>query len=277
MKRRTFIKSVAFSGFLSTTVSSIASGTAEKLTLAQLCDPQLGFGEGGFDADVKRLTQEINLVNELTPDVCVVAGDMVNDIQNKKAVKTFLELISTVKVPLILTAGNHDLPDPVTKEGLDYYRSHFGSDFVVRECRGRRIISANSQLWRESPQGESEQHQKLLQETLQKAKSKGEPVILLTHVPPFVNEVDEKDSYFNLAKEKRTELLQLFEDNGVILWLAGHTHRVTKHQFKGITILNGETTSRNFDKRPPGFRLLTIHSDNRFDWKFQPLFQPLPQ
>ena len=38
-----------------------------------------------------------------------------------------------------------------------------------------------------------------------------------------------------------------------------------------MTILNPETSSRNFDKRPFGFRLLTIRPDATYDWKFIPV------
>jgi metallophosphoesterase superfamily enzyme len=48
------------------------------LTVAHLCDPQLGFG--GFVADSTRFERTIERVNELSPDIVVIAGDMVNSI-----------------------------------------------------------------------------------------------------------------------------------------------------------------------------------------------------
>jgi 3',5'-cyclic AMP phosphodiesterase CpdA len=241
------------------------------MTLAQLCDPQLGFGEDGFDADVARLEQAIRQINELTPDAVLIAGDMVNDISDTDAVKTVLEKIAQIQSPVLLTAGNHDLPDPVTAEGLKRYRSFFGEDFRVLECKGRCIISANSQLWREAPLEESARHDQRLHDALQKAKKKGQPVLLMTHVPPFVTSANEADEYFNLPETKRNELLRLCEDHHVIIWLAGHTHKTAQRRYKDIAILNGETTSRNFDKHPFGFRLLTVYPDNHFEWEFKAL------
>ena len=55
--------------------------------------------------------------------------------------------------------------------------------------------------------------------------------------------------------EKRGEILELAEESGVVAILAGHTHKFIEHDFKGIKLVNGETTSKNFDKRPMGFRL----------------------
>ncbi|GHT47107.1 hypothetical protein FACS189454_09210 [Planctomycetales bacterium] len=272
------MKSVLIAGISQSVLNAdeISDRSLRKITLAQLCDPQLGFGKDGFDADVARLKQEIEMVNELQPDVVLFAGDMVNDIADEKAVKTFLKLIAEIKPPVMLTAGNHDLHDPVTDEGLKRYRDYFGQDFSTRECKGYLIISANSQLWwRAAPQEEQDRHEKLLRDALQSAKKKEQPVILLTHIPPFVKSIDEEDEYFNLPKPKRTELLQLCESSGVLLWLAGHTHLTAKRNYNDIAILNGETTSQNFDKRPFGFRLLTIYPDNKpdnkFDWEFQEL------
>jgi DNA repair exonuclease SbcCD nuclease subunit len=240
------------------------------LRIAQLCDPQLGFGKDGFDADVERFEQEVKQVNELSPDLVLIAGDMVNSV-NEKSVSAFKKTLAKIQSPVILTAGNHDLPDPVTEENLNRYRETFGEDFVVRECKGYLIISANSQLWRKAPKEETENQEQKLQETLKSAKEKNLSVILMTHIPPFDNTPDEKDEYFNLPQKKRMELLTLVKENGGFLWLSGHTHKTKRREYNGIVILNGETTSQNSDKRPFGFRLLTVRPNNQFEWDFQPL------
>jgi 3',5'-cyclic AMP phosphodiesterase CpdA len=272
MNRRNFInKGLAAAATccgLNSLLQKIGCSQPSVMTLVQLCDPQLGFGEDGFDADVARLEQAIRQINELAPDVVMVAGDMVNDVGDAQAIATVLEILARIKAPVVLTPGNHDLPDPVTAAGLQRYRSSFGKDFSTLKCKGRQIISANSQLWREAPPEESARHDQLLRDALQKAKKKGQPVILMTHVPPFVASADEADEYFNLPKSKRNELLRLCEDNGVIIWMAGHTHKTSQRSYKDIAILNGETTSRNFDNHPAGFRLLTVYPDNHFEWEF---------
>jgi DNA repair exonuclease SbcCD nuclease subunit len=243
------------------------------LKVAHLCDPQLGFGTDGFGADSARFEQAIRQINALSPDAVVIAGDMVNDIGNEQAVKTVTALIAKIRPPVVLTAGNHDLPDPVTAEGLERYRSIFGNDFQVMECKGRCLISANSQLWREAPRKEKDDHQRKLHESLQLAKRKGQPVILVTHVPLYVASPDEPDEYFNLPASLRGDLLRLCEENGVFVWLAGHIHKTAQRTCGAITLLNGETTSRNFDNRPAGFRWLTVYPDNRFEWEFIALTQ----
>ncbi|MDR2027527.1 MAG: metallophosphoesterase, partial [Prevotellaceae bacterium] len=138
-----------------------------------------------------------------------------------------------------------------------------------RECKGRLIVSVNSQLWREAPNGETVKQEQKMQNTLKNAKKKNLSVILMTHIPPYDSEPDEKDAYYNLPQKKRMELLALAKDCGVFIWIAGHTHKTKRREYEGIAILNGETTCNNFDGHPFGFRLLTIYPDNRFEWDFQ--------
>jgi hypothetical protein len=91
---------------------------------------------------------------------------------------------------------------------------------------------------------------------------------MVTHIPPFIESDDEPDAYFNLPGSLRGDLLRQCEESGVFIWLSGHIHRTAQRTCSNITLLNGETTSRNFDKRPFGFRLLTVYPDNSFEWVF---------
>ena len=60
----------------------------------------------------------------------------------------------------------------------------------------------------------------------------------------------------------------MYLDNGVRYFLSGHTHRLIVRAYKGMTILNPETTSRNFDELPYGFRLMTLRADGGYSWDF---------
>jgi len=244
------------------------------LRIVQLCDPQLGFGD--FNNDVLNLEKAVNLINDLDPDIVLIAGDMVHQPVNEQDIFTFKNIITHIKSPVLLASGNHDLCDApfnyFSMEGLDRFRKYFGDDYSKIECKGYCIISANSHLWwAETPKEIVELHDKWLIDKLQKAKNEEQPVILLTHIPPYISSVDEDDEYSNIPQKKRKEFLNLCEDNGVILWLAGHTHTTFRNDYKGIALLNGETTSRNFDNYPLGFRLLTLFSPNNFEWEFIPL------
>ncbi|MDR3229328.1 MAG: metallophosphoesterase [Puniceicoccales bacterium] len=253
----------------------------QTLRIAHLCDPQYGFGgEKGFAGDVARFEQAVRQVNALAPDAVLVAGDLTHNA-DAKSVAAIRATLAKVRAPLILTPGNHDIvtkvgkTNAVTAESLAAYRAAFGPDFLVREIKGRLIISANSMYWwTKAPKEEVSRHEQLFREALADAKARKLPVILLTHVPPFVKTPTEKFTYQSLPPKVRSKLLELCNDNNVIIWLAGHTHCVSKNKYKNISILNGETTSRNFDQSKYGFRLLTLAGDNSFTWESTPL-EPL--
>ncbi len=251
-------------------VSKQEEERAQTLTLVHMCDPQLGFGLDGFDADVARFEQAVNQVNALAPDAVVIAGDMVNAM-TPEAIAAFRGTAAKIRSRLILSPGNHDLLEPVTPEGLKLYRDTFGDDFQTREIKDFLIVSANSQMWREAPPVETELHNWRLGDALVTAHTRGIPVIVVTHVPPFISDVDEPDEYFNLPEKIRRPLLDFSAANGAFLWLSGHIHKAAERSYGTIAILNGESTSNNFDGRPYGFRVLTVRPDRSWDWVFHPL------
>ena len=242
----------------------------EPLRIAHLADPQLGFGPGGFDDDLEAFKTEIRNVNSLRPDLVVIAGDMVNKMDSS-SVARFKEAASAIEAPVVYTPGNHDISEPCTPRGLKKYREAFGPDFSVHSLAGgRTLISFNSLLLRGGPDDEMDKAATTLREALSKAHCEGSAVILLCHVPPFAKDVDEDDAYYNLPKAIRRPLLECAANAGTFLWLCGHTHKTHRNDYEGIAILNPENTSCNFDRRPRGFRMLTISDDNSFSWEFVP-------
>jgi predicted phosphodiesterase len=88
---------------------------------------------------------------------------------------------------------------------------------------------------------------------------------------PNVKQPGETNGYFNLPTEKRQELLELFEKCGVAVHLAGHTHRTITNDFHGIQMVASQTTSRNFDQQPFGFRVWYVGCTRPFEQRFVPL------
>lgn len=93
----------------------------------------------------------------------------------------------------------------------------------------------------------------------------------MAHHPLYLNNPQEQDSYYNLQLNKRTELLKLYKQCGVIAVLAGHTHQTIINNYMGIQLVNGEGTSRNFDNRPFGFRLWQVAAPTSITPEFIPL------
>ena len=92
-------------------------------------------------------------------------------------------------------------------------------------------------------------------------KNSAERTIVIGHFPIYIKSSDEKETYSNLPPEKRERLLETFSKNNAGAYLSGHKHEVIINNFKGVQLVTGESTSKNFDKRPMGFRKWEVSAD----------------
>jgi 3',5'-cyclic AMP phosphodiesterase CpdA len=244
-------------------------GRPKPFSFVQLCDPQLGMG--GYGHDTAAFHQAVRQINELGCDFVVICGDLVHHAGDS-SYTDFLRIREEFTMPCYLAPGNHDLGNVPDDSSLLYYRKTIGEDYYTFRNKGVGFIVTNTQLWKSNIGKESENHDRWFKETLLREGRKGEPVIVIGHYPLFLKSPDEEEEYFNLPLEKRKELLQLFLQNNVRAYLSGHTHRTVISQYENILMVCGETTCRNFDNRPLGFRLWEVTSDT-LEHRFVPLQQ----
>ncbi len=249
----------AFLIFISLAVLSVSckKNIEQPFTFVQLCDTQLGMG--GYDHDVKTFNQATVQINELNPDFVVICGDLVHNAADS-SFADFNEIKAKIHANVYCAPGNHDVGNKPDKASLEFYRKSIGKDYFSFDHKGISFLVTNSQLWKNDVEIESEKHDTWFNATL-KEKGVDHRVIALGHYPLFVEKVDEKDAYFNLPVKKRQELMDLFKENNVKAYLSGHTHKLVINQIEGIQMVSGETTSKNFDKRPMGFRLWNVSKD----------------
>ncbi len=227
-------------------------------SFVQLCDPQLGMG--GYAHDTATLRQAVRQINALDCDFVVVCGDLVHHASDS-SFQDLLEITGELCMPCYFVAGNHDvgnIPDDTT---LAYFRQTIGRDYYTFAYGGYRLVVTNSQLWKTHIGKESEWHDQWFREVLSQPSRKRSPVIVIGHYPLYVGQVDEEEAYFNLPPVKRKELLDLFIESGVVAYLSGHRHETLIKNYQGIQLVTGESTSRNFDDRPLGFRLWNVAKD----------------
>ncbi len=233
----------------------------------QICDTQLGFGADGYDRDVESFRQAVRQVNEMMPAFVVICGDLVN-VPKPEAFVDFKKVVAEFEVPCHCAAGNHDVGHPATAESLAKYRDLVGKDVYSFKYEGYTFLVVNTQLWKARTEKETEAQDEWFKKSLGKAKAESSPVVVVGHHPLFLKEADEKEEYFNISPEKRAEILGLFKENGVVAMLTGHTHRVVENEYEGIQLLSGETTSKNFDKRPYGFRVWEVDGTGKVSHRF---------
>ncbi len=242
------------------------------LTIAHCCDPQLGFGAGEteeekYSHDLAKLRREIELINELRPDLALFAGDMTN--RWKDVAKDWPNLLKDLRVPVLVAPGNHDIPDPLKASGVVNFTNVFGKEYDSLTIGGWKIITINSQYCRETEEKALYDAQvQWFRAELEDAKARGLNAIVASHVPPFVKTLEEKDEYFNFPTALRQSYLDYLVANNCRFYLAGHTHTTLEREYLGVPILNGETTSNNFDKHDFGFRLLQIDAEMNYTWNF---------
>lgn len=251
-----------------------APDSPAQFTFVQMCDTQLGMG--GYEHDVKTFELAVSQINALAPDFVLICGDLVGKA-NDKSLADFNRIKAGFKIPCHCAAGNHDVGNEPTAASLKYYREKVGKDYYVLKHKGYTFVVANTQLWKAPLNGESEKHDAWFKAALESAKEKGSPVVVVTHYPLFVKEPGEEENYYNIEPAKRKELLALFEANGVVAMLAGHTHKLVVNDYKGIQMVNGETTSRNFDKRPLGFRMWSAREKGRLSHAYVKLAGEIPE
>lgn len=242
----------------------------EPFTFVQMCDTQLGFGAKGYQHDLNTFTQAVKQINDLNPDFVVICGDLIQDVGDTTAYADFKNIMSDFNMPCYPAPGNHDVSNDPTDTTIAFYRNTIGEDYYRVHNKGYEIVVTNTQLWKVNVENESQAHDKWFKNSLAELRESGTPLFVVGHYPLYINEPDEKELYYNLPPEKRKELLSLFKQSNVVAYLTGHTHKLLINNYEGIQLVSGETTSKNFDKRPFGYRVWNV-SDDTIQHQFAPL------
>ncbi|MFY0653482.1 MAG: metallophosphoesterase [Cyclobacteriaceae bacterium] len=231
----------------------------QTFTFVQLCDTQLGMG--GYQHDVQSFEQAVDQINQLKPDFAVICGDLVHHASDS-SYTDFKRIMRGLKVPCHLAPGNHDVGNTPTDTTLAYYRKVIGDDYFTFENKGYSFVVTNTQLWKVDVENESDKHHNWFKSTLDSLSNLKRPQFVIGHYPIYIKSPDEEEKYFNLPLSNRKEILSLLKFHGVKAYLSGHKHETIINDYEGISMVSGETTSKNFDKRPLGFRLWEVSSDS---------------
>lgn len=231
--------------------------TPDSFSFVQICDPQLGMG--GYEHDIATLKQAVKQINELDVDFAIFCGDLVNHA-SESSFADFKRIIAGLNIPYYNIPGNHDVGMVPTDSSLAFYRSTMGEDYFSFYHKGVAFIFTNSLLWKTDIGEESWKHDAWFIETMESVKN-DERAIVAGHFPIYIEDIDEEKSYSSFPLEKRTEILELLSDHHVSAYLSGHKHELILNNYQGIQLVSGESTSKNFDGRPMGFRKWDVSTD----------------
>ncbi|SHN35119.1 Calcineurin-like phosphoesterase [Cyclobacterium lianum] len=227
-------------------------------SFVQMCDTQLGMG--GYAHDVKTFRQAVKQINALDADFVVICGDLVHNASDS-SYADFKSIREGFTLPSYLVSGNHDVGNVPNDTSLQYYRKTIGKDYYRFRHKKHAFVVTNTQLWKVRVGNESEKHDQWLKKTIKRQKNDRYPTFVLGHYPLYTEDPEEADHYYNLPDTTRKQLLELFVENNVAAYLSGHTHKLTVNQYRQLQLVSGETTSKNFDERPMGFRLWQVSAD----------------
>lgn len=226
-------------------------------SFVQLSDPQLGMG--GYEHDVEAFQQAVEKINAMDVDFVVICGDLVNHASDS-SFADYKALRDQLEIPFYEVPGNHDIGREPTDSSLQYYRNTIGKDYYTMDHEDVSFIFVNTQLWKTESGDESTLHDDWFKSTINSPDME-ERIIVVGHYPLFIKEPAEEEIYSNLPAGKREELLGLLRKNDVVAYLSGHRHESVIHNYEGVQLVTGETTSRQFDERPLGFRQWTVMKD----------------
>jgi 3',5'-cyclic AMP phosphodiesterase CpdA len=238
-------------------------------------DPQLLMKQ----KDAKNWQTTIGYVNRLKPDFLIICGDMLN-ASNKaddwtregpmKEANHLADMYLTAakdldkSIPLKHVAGNHDVSLQPTVDILKWYTERFGPAWYSFEHKRCLFVVLESNLLRdEKGAPEKAQAQMMwVRETLTAAaEKKYQHTFVFMHHPLWLKQIAEPDQYFNIPKNRRVELMKLFEEADVKIVFTGHLHRNLELKHGEMKLLTTASCGAPLGKDPLGFRIVKVYPD----------------
>jgi 3',5'-cyclic AMP phosphodiesterase CpdA len=271
-KTRQFPKTffVAAVVFITIMMSSCASSQSQQKTSSfyffQMSDTQFGMfnDNNGFEQETINFEKAIDAANRLHPAFVIVCGDLVNKTGDKDQIAEYKRIAGKLdpSISLYNVAGNHDVANKPTKESLEDYRKNFGPDYYSFKQGNLYGIVLNSSLFFDSALApeEARKQDEWLHKALDEAKDqKFTNIVVFQHIPWFLENVDEKDQYFNIPTPIRQKYIHLFQSYGVKYIFAGHLHKNAIGHAKDIEMITTGPVGKPLGKDPSGFRIVNVN------------------
>lgn len=228
----------------------------------------------GFEWDSRRYAEAIAAANVHRPAFVVMGGDMVDDPASAEQLETVLRITADLdrEVPMFWVPGNHDIAADTlrpTPHSIEKYREVFGPDYYAFEAGETRFLILNTVVI-DSPEqaGDAlEEQMEWFGAEIEKTVDEGQHVVLFGHHPLFLEHPDEDDSYWNLPRARRAELLEMIHRGGIRNAFAGHWHRNSIARDGAFEMVTSGPVGYPLGDDPSGFRLVTIdngHVEHRY-------------
>ena len=199
-------------------------------------------------------------------DVLLLTGDLSHD-ETAESYKALISLIEPLKIPTYCLPGNHDVSGLLEK----YCRCAFTTDGLVHATHGGwLIVSLNSAVPGAVEGFIDENALRKLDDLLKQHYSKY--ALLAVHHNP----VKIGSAWMDRIGVQNGHALfdVLLKYKNVKAVICGHIHQELQTQVNGIAVygtpsscfqFKPNTPEAEIDDKPPGYRMLTLHDDGKFD------------
>jgi 3',5'-cyclic AMP phosphodiesterase CpdA len=203
---------------------------AGPMRIVQISDTHLSHLGGITTSNLQRLIAFIN--DELRPDVVVHTGDMlILDPDSAADRAAARELCDTIRPPLYVVPGNHDVGEPhdrpwgglhTTSERVAGFASVFGPGYWLEPAGGYALIGLSSEIMSSGLPEEQAQWDWL---ATVPALAGGRPALVFTHKPVFPHEPGPANPSLSIPDAERERLLGALGEVNVRVFANGHLHR----------------------------------------------------
>lgn len=243
---------------------------------------------------VEGLSQAIDMINMLRPDLILTGGDMIMDALSTSYGRAdslynlYQETILKAQCPVYNTMGNHEIYGIYERSGADPANPEYGEK-MFEERLGRSYYSFIHKGWKffiinsvedTGNNGyiglvDPDQLEWLKNEL--KETDSSTPLVISTHIP-FITAYSQKyigstsANSSTLVVQNSKEIIDLFENHNLKLVLQGHLHTVEDIYIDNIHFITGGAISAGWWNGPnrgfeEGFVFLEF-SDNDFSWRY---------
>ncbi len=194
--------------------------------------------------EIQLLRSSIKIINSLNPKFVVICGDMINNLDNENQITTFSKEISKINnhIKVYYVPGNHDIAydyKQPTLESIKEYKNIFGKDYYSF-VKGRiRFIIINSTIFKSANTLRSYALEQLsfIEKESNLAKKYNQKIIIFSHHPLFINNINEENNEWSINKDFRKKILESTMSNGLLANFAGHMHRNNIAFFEDLEII----------------------------------------
>ena len=242
------------------------TGALAAQSFIQMSDPQFGMfaKDENFVHETANFEFAIATANRLQPAFVVITGDLINKAGDAAQAAEYKRIAAKLdpKIRLFSAPGNHDVGNEATAASLAAYSERFGPDyysFRIGDVAGF-VLNSNLEKATAKVPEEAAKMEGWFRAELAKAKQQGaKHLIVFQHIPFFIKDPEEPETYDNVTPEARRRYLKLLHEYGVHQVFSGHYHRSAEARDGDLEMIITGPVGMPLNGGKSGMRVVTVN------------------